>query len=1409
MSRYGLLLVLFLLGVAMLIVSPTRLIGAEADGGLYVGKDSWPETMAASRARYLEWLEAKSASVVEVGVWHATGPLAARNLSDVFFPEEGIDLEAKDSEGKSLWRKRPEWADGKVHGLPLKTNASTYLYRTITVNRPSPVSVSLGSDDGLEVWLNGKKILSKDVARGVAANQDTAPLSLVAGENALLMKVHNRGGAHGFYFNIEGGPVANLLSMMKGAYPAEFEAMSRDLSAKKVQSWFGKRVSAGLEKELVGAVLRTASDKALQAEYDEFSQAGVPAGDARWLDLYWRSCGHRQKVRRIREAYGAVNMAALRRGIEDLIRSFPERYGDGADYLARLAGFEERYAKVEENLDGEGSIKLAEELVAFQRETLLSNPLLDFDKLLVLRRRFGGGARNVMGGAMGTPGLNAHTNDDIPHKGWDNELAVLSNLRGEQKMRSLFRPAEGKVLRDTDVDFDGERIMFSSIGANDRWALFEINKDGSGLRQLTPTDLPDVDFFDSCYLPDKRIVVCSTASYQGLPCEGGGRPMVNLYLLDPKDSSIRQLTFEQDSNYHPCVLPNGRILYLRWEYADLPHYYSRILFHCNPDGTNQMEYWGSGSFFPTAFKHARPLPGHPRKVIGVMGGHHSVAESGRMAIIDPSLARKYPLRHDPESKEWGPPGSQINIHGEVLPAAQTGFVQEIPGYGKDVVGNIYDGQGDEPFPLGTPHFVYPYPLSENYFLVSAKPKRSSLWGIYLVDVFDNMTLIREEEGVALFEPFPFVPRERPPVIPDRVNDEKKTATVYITDIYSGPGVAGIPRGVVKSLRIFAYHFAYNQRGGHDVLGVESSWDIKRILGTVPVEPDGSAFFTVPANTPVSLQPLDNEGRALQLMRSWLVGKPGENVSCGGCHEQQNQASANLATTAARRDPDEIKPFYGAVRPFGYEFEMQPVVEKYCVGCHDGATEVNGKKGLAFRNAPESYRNLHPYVRRPGPESDLAMLRPMEYHASTSLLMQMLEKGHYNVNLDAEARERIYCWIDLNAPYQAKWSPANWRGQEQAARRCELAAKYAGLDDNPETEYAEAARAYAARAKVEPIVPEQSRVGPAAPLSAKGWPFGQDRAKEMQANSPIGDSKVLELGKRKSGQPLQLRLQPVPAGTFVMGAVDSYLDESAQAIVEIEEPFWMSENEITNEVYGLFDPEHDTRYYDEHGKDQATPGYIGNHRDQPVARVSWIEATAFCKWLGEKTGMRVTLPTEAQWEWAARAGSDARFYYGELDAQFSGVANLSDKTRLFTKTGWDGGSVVHRRRSYDPNHHFPLRDDGSDDGSMVANYVGQYGANVWGLRDMVGNVCEWTRTSYRPYPYRDDDGRNDGDGAARKVARGGSWHDRPRTAGSSIRFAYEPYQKVFNVGFRVIVEPKELVGVRDASGEGRLANAGAK
>jgi formylglycine-generating enzyme required for sulfatase activity len=1061
---------------------------------------------------------------------------------------------------------------------------------------------------------------------------------------------------------------------------------------------------------------------------------------------------------------------ALERALGDLSQTFQARYPHGPQYLQRLQALQtaqqvllgqdatEGTSAKTRSLSGEQLKQLddiARQFEQLKQEALLANPLLDFDRLLLIRRGEGN---------LGLP-ANWQSNSSLPTTGFDNQLAVLSPIRPDGKLTTLFQPDGGRFVGDVDLHFDAQRMLFSMPGANGRWQVFEMHVDGSGLRELPLIHEPDVDNYDACYLPDGRILFTSTAPFVGVPCVYGSSHVTNSYLLD-HDGSIRQLTVDQEHNWCPTVLNNGRVLYLRWEYTDLPHSNSRILFHMNPDGTGQMEYYGSNSFFTNSFFYARPVPDHPTKVVGVATGHHGMQRSGRLLILDPALGRR----------------------------EADGVVQEIPGWGKQVQPIIKDNLADGVWP----QFLHPYPLSEKYFLVSAKPTPQSPWGIYLVDVFDNMLRLCEEPGYAMFEPIPLRKPVQPPVIADKVDPDRQDALVYLNDVYAGGGLGGIPRGAVKRLRLVSYHFSYRGMGGLlGAVGMDGPWDVKRVLGTVPVEEDGSALFRVPAYTPVAVQPLDEEGRSLQLMRSWFTAMPGEVLSCVGCHESQNTVTLNRPTIAARNAPANITPWHGPVRGFSFRREVQPVLDKYCVGCHDGRARDDGRvladlrgtkviddwsSQIAGHVSPsvggkfsDSYAELHRFVRRPGIESNIRLLAPMEFHADTTELIQLLRAGHHGVQLDAEAWDRLVTWIDLNAPFHGTWSEIV--GEEAVRnvnrRARDMRERFTGMSDDPEQIPEIPAT------KIEPVIPQPVAETAPPPLACSGWPFPAEEARQRQAATGAGQQ-TLDLGDGR-----KLDLARIPAGRFVMGDAHGHPLERPQTVVTIDKPFWMSRCEVTNELFALYDASHDSGVEPMHGYQFGIHGYPVNQPRQPVVRVSWNDAMAFCRWLSQRTGRRFNLPTEAQWEYACRAGTDSPLWYGDLNTDFAQLANLGDaRLREFALDTYVQVRLVSNPNRYDD---WVPKDERFNDGGFVSADVGRYQPNPWGLCDMHGNVWEWTRTALQPYPYRDDDGRNDPSASGRRVVRGGSWYDRPQRCRSAFRLAYETYQPVFNVGFRVVLE----------------------
>jgi len=1100
----------------------------------------------------------------------------------------------------------------------------------------------------------------------------------------------------------------------------------------------------------------------------------------------------------IEQARG-FDFESLRLAIEDLTESFGSEYRRGREYLERLDMLERQSrAPAGSRAAGVDARRTSRQLLKLRAEALLSNPLLDFDELIVLKRKRG---------QLGLP-VNHKCNSGISKTGYDNEIAILSPVRPSGTLRTLYRPGGTRFVGEMDLEYDGEKLLFT-MPTERNWHIFEIGLDGRGLRQVTRGGEPDVDNFDGCYLPDGRIVFASTASYHAVPCWHGKERACSLYLMDGDGRNVRQLCFDQDLDLHPSVLPSGQVIFSRWDYAGPMHIYLRPLMVMNPDGTGQRAVYGSNSYWPNALYFPRGIPGAPNKVVAIVAGYHGVPRMGELAVLD-------------LSKGWH---------------EADGVVQRIPGRGKKVMPVIRDKLVDESWPK----FLHPYPLSEKYFLAASQVSARSSWGIYMVDVFDNMVPILLEAGHDYFEPIPLRKRPRPFAIPDRVDLGRDDAVVYVHDVYSGPGLAGVPRGTVERLRVVAYHFGYPGLAGPDKVGCGGPWEVMRILGTVRVHEDGSAMFRVPANTPLCVQPLDAEGKAVQLMRSWFTAMPGETVSCVGCHEQPNDAAPGRYAAAARRAPEQIEPWYGPARGFDFAREVQPVLDRYCVGCHDGRGDGGGRMpdlrsqehfpryrgrqltrlgatrlhpearrflgGTAVRYTP-AYEALLPYIRRVNIEDDVEMLVPGEYHADTSELIQMLRKGHHGVRLGREAWDRLVTWIDLNGPCHGTWGQVCPIPENGAQRRQELKVRYGGPEDDPE-------RIVNVRCvPVEPVVPRPRPAAPRINVTAAGWPMSIEQAR-MRQRAGGRFERTVELGG-----PVTMKLVRIPAGEFVMGDARGQADERPVGRVVIERDFWMGAFEVTNEQYRLFDPAHDSGLFTKRYQGPDGPGLSLRGARQPVVRVSWERAMEFCEWLSERTALAFTLPSEAQWEYACRAGTDAPLFYGDVDADFSRWANMADRS-LSARPGPTGGletsATAHFGKGilesavYGSNILCEVR---FDDGLVATAEVGSFSPNAWGLYDMHGNVCEWTRTTYKPYPYDGQDGRDDPSGDGRKVVRGGSWCDRPSRCRSAFRLGFPAWQRVYNVGFRVVcqgdsrggsgVEDFKVVHITESAvGEGKV------
>ena len=385
-----------------------------------------------------------------------------------------------------------------------------------------------------------------------------------------------------------------------------------------------------------------------------------------------------------------------------------------------------------------------------------------------------------------------------------------------------------------------------------------------------------------------------------------------------------------------------------------------------------------------------------------------------------------------------------------------------------------------------PKYEDPYPLSDKYFLVSRsvgevvdhygqREGNSARMAIFLVDVFGNELLLHDE-APGCYDPMPIVAREQPPAIPPRIDLARNEGQYYLYDVYHGTGMERVPRGTIKYLRIIEApdKLFWNERGWViDATQVPAmNWNLtnnKRIIGDVPVEPDGSAYFTVPSGTFVYFQALDERKMMVQSMRSGTFVQPGETTGCVGCHEHRLTSAPSHPRAAFSREPSRPQPWFGPPREFNYLTEVQSVWDRHCVECHDHGKEAGevlnlaGDQTLLFN---VSYTELHRKSAlrwspdEPGAEKRLInavhdgppeTLPPYAWGSHRSRLIDVLLEGHEGVQLDDEDFQRIVTWIDLNTPYYGSYASAyrqNAFGRsplddEQLARLGELTGQLVG------------------------------------------------------------------------------------------------------------------------------------------------------------------------------------------------------------------------------------------------------------------------------------------------------------------------------------------------------------------------------
>jgi hypothetical protein len=666
-----------------------------------------------------------------------------------------------------------------------------------------------------------------------------------------------------------------------------------------------------------------------------------------------------------------------------------------------------------------------------KRAIVFRNPVVDFDKVLFVDMPFPQGSewphetRHRLG-YMAVPGGRLLVLEGLSPDGQDVRPGKLRQLMPQPTLHgSFWRP---------DLSWEAKKVLFCFKPHNEKsFHLYEINVDGSGLKQLTDGPYDDLD---PIYLPDdQHLIFSTTRAHPYVRC----MPPTNAYVLarcDRAGRNIYLISCNNEPDYVPSVMDDGRIIYTRWEYTDKPLWRAEKLWTVNPDGTHVSVYWGNQSVWPDLLKDARSIPGS-RRVMFTGSAHHGWF-SGSVGIADPAKGLNFPdgLTKVTADMPWPEVGN-----GPVDPI-------ESPSYHAS---GAYEA------------YYSPYPLGERDFLVSAN--RGGKFVLYLMDVDGNRELIHE--GVnQILHALPLRPRPRPPVIPDMVawpdrahRDQPQDGVLYSSNVYEG--APGSLKGKARYLRVlhiepktYTYWYKRPYISTGPVVSMVQSEGVKRILGTVPIEADGSVAFYAPPGMPLHFQLLDEEYRALQTMRSFAGLMPGEKRGCLGCHERHSRAPAyGGKPIALLRAPRRITPPPWGNDTVSYARYVQPVLDRYCGKCHQGEGQARKTLDLTAvpvsAGSPEERMFRDPYAAligrptwgapyqapaNPPPGFGIADTIMVEAYATTdpkayrtpepmtrlsyrSRLVEMASNGkHHGVKVDAISRQRLIAWVDAMCPY---------------------------------------------------------------------------------------------------------------------------------------------------------------------------------------------------------------------------------------------------------------------------------------------------------------------------------------------------------------------------------------------------------
>lgn len=575
---------------------------------------------------------------------------------------------------------------------------------------------------------------------------------------------------------------------------------------------------------------------------------------------------------------------------------------------------------------------------------------------------------------------------------------------GTVRHEVLIEKPEGAIC-DPNLSWDARTLVFSMRDnfESDSYYLYTMDMATRRVRQITfpilnsGKPLPVADC-EPTFLPDGRLVFTSTRDVHISDCwyRAGG----NIYCCEADGGNIRRLTFDQLMTNHPQVLEDGRVVFTRWEYNDRSALFNHPLIAMNPDGTAQMEYYGNNSMFPAAIIHARGIPGS-HKAIAVIAGHHSIYK-GKLGLIDRS--RGFQAGHGIEFVNMKLNGAQGRERADFIRPEPPDPAKPYLDLKIDVFGQF------------GPQYSNPYAFDEENYLCSFCPEGylppfgpfNPPLGVYYMTPDGARELLAFDDWQGTGLAIPVMARTPPPVRASLIRPRDNNGIYTIQDVYQGPGLAGIPRGTAKKLRVVALEYrvcrmGYGQNGGECETGLcqtpislnSGSWDVKHVLGEVDIEADGSCCFEVPAHAPVYFQVLDAKGYTIQSMRSWSTLQSGERLSCIGCHENKMDAGAQPPTSqkttlALSKPPQKLKPFAGREHPlvrrlrveswmasvenylgvsalrsldagapvdgFSYVQEIQPIFDRHCVSCHNASKLGESKISLTGEPArPESIR----------------------------------------------------------------------------------------------------------------------------------------------------------------------------------------------------------------------------------------------------------------------------------------------------------------------------------------------------------------------------------------------------------------------------------------------------------------------